>query len=113
MDQLECVNDLIDLINEHKLNIHHDDEDDFLKLLRFLRARRFHVQNSFDFLKADIEWRQSPQYERIRKLSANDILGCEVENIFRFFPTWISGVDKQSRPISWRQFGKFEIWFAY
>lgn len=37
-------------------------------------------------------------------------MGCDLLQVYQFFPTWIQGVDKQLRPVSYRKFGKFEIW---
>ena len=104
------MNELAKRLSEAKLDINLDEENEFLKLLRFLRARKFHVNKSFELLQNDMNWRYENNRVNIRNESADEVLGCDVNEVCKFFPTWIQGVDKQGRPISYRQFGKFEIW---
>lgn len=85
-------------------------EHTFLKLLRFLRARKFNVDNAFSMIESDILWRSEGNRGNLRNMRAAEVLGCDSREVCKYFPTWIQGYDKQSRPISWRQFGKFEIW---
>lgn len=109
-DQLKAVNDLYNLLQKSNLEINIDEENEFFKLLRFLRARKFNVAKSFDLLKNDVEWRQQSNRTNLRNENAVDVLGCPVESVAKYFPAWIQGNDKQLRPVSYRQFGKFEIW---
>jgi hypothetical protein len=108
--QLKAVNELVALVEQNNLNINIDEEEEFLKLLRFLRARKFVVAKSFELLQKDVLWRLEDERLKIRGESASEALGCDVGRFIKYFPAWIQGVDKQARPVSYRQFGKFEIW---
>lgn len=81
-----------------------------LLLLRFSRARNFNVKLSYDMIVKDVEWRNEDNRNNLRKQTAEEILNCDLNTISIYFPTWIQGYDKQNRPVSYRQFGKFEIW---
>jgi hypothetical protein len=61
-------------------------------------------------LKEDCKWRLLENRLHLRFESAEEVLACDVGKIYTFFPTWLQGFDKQLRPVSYRQFGKFEIW---
>ncbi len=109
-EQLAAVNELIALIEEENLHFLHDEEEEFLKLLRFLRARKFNVKQALLMVREDIRWRAEDNRILLRRQTAEDVLGCDLEKMYSFFPTWIQGHDKQLRPVSYRQFGKFEVW---
>lgn len=109
-EQLRAVNELIELIEGKSLNFNHDDENEFLKLLRFLRARKFNVQQAFKMVEEDVRWRHEENRVKLRFETAEEVLGCDLTQIFKYFPTWIQGFDKQKRPVSYRKFGQFEIW---
>lgn len=113
-EQLKAANSLKALLVQEGIDVDYNDgEDEFLKLLRFLRARKFHVQNAFKMLSEDHKWRLQDNRLSLRKESATTVLGCDndkLSKLYRYFPTWIQGMDKQNRPVSYRQFGKFEIW---
>ena len=109
-DQLRAASEVMSLITKERLNFSTDEEDEFLKLLRFLRARKFHVQHTFKMIKEDILWRNEENRLNLVNESARDVLGCDLGKMYSYFPTWIQGVDKQLRPVSYRQFGKFEVW---
>lgn len=108
--QLQAASDLIELIESEGLLFNHDEEDEFLKLLRFLRARKFNVKNAFAMIKEDVRWRHENNRFNLRKETVQDVLKCDLHAIYNYFPTWIQGYDKQRRPVSYRQFGKFEVW---
>jgi hypothetical protein len=112
MEHLFAVENLKSLLNEANLKCVHTSEyePEFLRLLRFLRARQFDVEKAFDMLKEDIEWRETEDLYNLKYQAASDVLNCDLKEMFRYFPTWVQGYDKQLRPIAWRQFGKFEIW---
>lgn len=106
-----AASELDDLLVRNRIEL--DDTDGeirYLKLLRFLRARGYNVSKAFDMIKADSEWRLSVDMKRLRQQTAQEILQCDTAVVYSFFPTWIQGYDFQSRPVAWRQFGKFEIW---
>lgn len=108
--QLEALNQLIGCINNEKLNFNTDSEDSFLKLLRFLRARKFIVKNALAMIREDVKWRTEQNRLQLSQESAQDVLNCDIGAIYKYFPVWFQGFDKQMRPVSYRQFGKFEIW---
>ena len=102
---LVAVNKLKSMLNEAKIDINIDEENEFLKLLRFLRARQFNTQKAFDMIKSDMEWRESVVGKNLRSLSAQEVLDCDIAKISKYFPTWIQGYDKEFRPVSYRNFG--------
>ena len=85
----------------------HDEEPEYLRSLRFLRARKFDVFKAHAMVTADIAWRADKL--TLRRRTSVDVLGCDSLSMYAFFPTWMQGFDKQLRPVSYRQFGKFEI----
>jgi hypothetical protein len=85
-------------------------EHPFLKALRFLRARKWDVHAAVAMIRDDVAWRAEPLHAKLRRQTADEVLQCPFRDVFQFFPTWVQGFDTQGRPISWRQFGKFEIW---
>lgn len=109
-EQLDAVNELVAMIDEENLKFNHDEEEEFLKLLRFLRARKFNVKQSFQMIQSDVHWRAEENRIHLRRESAGEVLGCDLGKMYSYFPTWIQGHDKQLRPVSYRQFGKFEVW---
>ena len=108
--QLQALHEFSDLIFHANIPFEDGKENYWLKALRFLRARGFNVQKAFDMLKKDVEWRQDEGRFQLHTESAEDVLGCKLEEIYKYFPSWIQGIDHQGRPVAWRQFGKFEIW---
>lgn len=110
-DHIEAMNQLDTLILKDKLDIVTDDENLFLKKLRFLRARQFNAKKAFDMLKNDCTVRQSSSRVNLRHERAEDVLQCDLSLVYQYFPSWVQGFDNQDRPIAWRHFGgKFEIW---
>lgn len=102
---------LDELIAGDQLDIVTDEEDLYLKKLRFLRARQFNAQNAFDMIKKDTTMRRDHSRAGLRHESAMDVLQCDLEKVYNFFPSWVQGFDKECRPIAYRNFGaKFEIW---
>jgi hypothetical protein len=111
-DQLIAVNELLSLLEKDEMlhQFNHDNEIEFFKLLRFLRARKFNIQASYKMIVEDIKWRNEENRLFLQKETAEMVLGCDLSKVFTYFPTWISGFDKQLRPVAYRKFGKFEIW---
>ena len=108
--QLAAASQLSKLVSEENLQFNIDEEDEYLKLLRFLRARKYNVKNAFAMVKDDVRWRCENNRLQLRKESAVDVLACDIHKIYSYFPVWFQGHDKQLRPVSYRQFGKFEVW---
>ena len=108
--QLKCAAELKAIIEKEELDFNTDQEDEFLKLLRFLRARKFNVKLAMDMVREDVRWRAENNRSIIRKQTASEVLNCDLSKFYTYFPVWIQGVDKQQRPVSYRQFGKLEIW---
>jgi hypothetical protein len=109
-DQLAAASELISCIEKEGLAFNIDEENEFLKVLRFLRARKFNVEQAMKMVREDVAWRSQENRLNMRKETAQEILGCDLLQLYNYFPTWIQGTDKQLRPVSYRQFGKFEIW---
>jgi len=93
-DQLLAVNELIHSIESENLNFNSDDENEFLKLLRFLRARKFNVKNAFKMVENDIKWRAEENRGNLRNEMVHEVLGCNVTEFYNYFPAWIQGHDK-------------------
>jgi hypothetical protein len=68
------------------------------------------VDQAFAMIQADLAWRAADNRTSLPQQTAADVLQCDVMQFFSYFPTWIQGVDRQNRPVSYRKFGKFEIW---
>lgn len=109
--QLIAAKKILALIKSEELNFNIDDgELEFLKVLRFLRARKFNVNDTMQMIRADLKWRSEADRSTLRQQTALEVLECDLSLVYNYFPTWIQGYDKQSRPIAWRSFGKFKIW---
>jgi hypothetical protein len=98
------------IIEEEGLNFNTSNEMEFLKILRFLRARKFNVTQSMEMIRNDVKWREEANINELYSVTANDVLQCDLSLVYKYFPTWVQGFDKQNRPIAWRGFGRFEIW---
>jgi acetolactate synthase regulatory subunit len=104
------------LIKSEDLKFNVDEELEFLKVLRFLRARKFDIDTTMEMIRDDVKWRSENNRLTLQSQTAFEALNCDLEDVYEYFPTYhmtnkgIQGCDKQSRPIAWRQFGKFEIW---
>lgn len=110
-EHIQSMAALDQLILADGLDVATDEEDLFLKKLRFLRARSFDAQNAFEMIKKDTVMRNDHARAGLRHESASEVLQCDLAAIYNRFPTWVQGFDNQSRPIAYRNFGKkFEIW---
>ena len=110
--QIEAVKKVLQLVKDEGLNFNTDDEYEFLKALRFLRARKFDVDKAMEMIRADIIWRSDSNRSTLRRQSAYEVLQCDLALFYKYFPAWIQGYDRQDRPIYWRGFNflKFETW---
>ena len=86
-----------------------DDENACLKALRFLRARRFDVEKTMEMVRADLEWRADNDMTQLQCQTVYEVLQCDLSVIYMHFPTWVQGTDREGKPVSWRQFGAFDI----
>jgi len=109
-EQLAAASQVLAVIQSENLNFNTDEEETFLKILRFLRARKYNVKNALAMIREDINWRAQSNRLDLPKESAQDVLNCNIEKLYDYFPVWFQGYDKQMRPVSYRKFGKFEIW---
>lgn len=108
--QITAVFQLKERLQQENLNYDDPYEHEIFKLLRFLRARNFNVDNAFTMLKNDIEWRSQCDRNQLKQLTVAEVLKCDLTQMFSYLPTWVQGFDHQCRPVAWRQFGKLEIW---
>jgi len=109
-EQLSAASLVLETLKAENVNFDTDGEDVFLKIVRFLRARKYNVKNALMMIREDVSWRSQNNRLNLSKESAYDVLDCDIEKIYNYFPVWFQGFDKQMRPVSYRQFGKFEIW---
>jgi hypothetical protein len=109
-DHIKAYEELKELIQKAKIDPQVYGENNFNRLFRFLRARKFDPNAAFLMIQKNEKWRKEFAGLDLRLEKAEDILNCDLSKVYDYFPTWIQGYDKQSRPVSYRRFGKFEIW---
>eukprot|EP00928_Gymnodinium_smaydae_P006586 TRINITY_DN12336_c0_g2_i1.p1 TRINITY_DN12336_c0_g2~~TRINITY_DN12336_c0_g2_i1.p1 ORF type:complete len:386 (-),score=28.44 TRINITY_DN12336_c0_g2_i1:229-1350(-) len=73
-------------------------------MLRFLRARKFDVQDAFEMLKSDVEWRRARGVDALARKTEQDVLRARPE-IPTFMPWKTLGCDRQGRPIVAKHLG--------
>jgi hypothetical protein len=95
---------------ETHLDLSDENEHEYLKLLRFLRARKFNVDAAFILLYDDIDWRTYKVGLDLKYETAESVLNCDVKKVMKYYPAFIQGIDKQCRPVAYRSFGNFKIW---
>jgi hypothetical protein len=61
-------------------------------------------------IREDVKWRSENNRLQLNTESAQEVLNCEVHLLYKYFPVWFQGFDKQMRPVSYRRFGQLEIW---
>ena len=104
-----AVKKILCQVKEENLNFRNDEEHETLKALRFLRASKFDVDKTLALIRGDVQWRAEGNRSELRYQTAYEVLKCDLSIVYQYFPTWIQGVDKQSRPVSWRQCGTFDV----
>lgn len=104
--QSKALSELLLKIKEDGIELSSDDDIITLKLYRFLRARKFNVQYTHELLVNDIKWRKDNNVDIIRKQSLHSVIPCQPIELYKYLPTWVQGIDKQGRPIMYRQYGK-------
>jgi hypothetical protein len=107
---LRAAAEVKSLIEEEGLNFNVTDEVEFLKLLRFLRARKFNVAQTMEMIRKDVEWRHEQNRISLRHLRASDVIDSDLSQVYKYCPAWFQGYDKQGRPVVFRCLGKFESW---
>jgi hypothetical protein len=108
--QIDAIFQLKEMISRENLILDDSEEHEIFRLLRFLRARNFNVQNAFLMFKNDLSWRHQNNLTELKKMTAAEVLKCDLNKLFSYFPTWVQGFDRQCRPVAWKKFGKLEIW---
>jgi hypothetical protein len=109
-EHMAAYKELQILVSNAKMDPQVYGENTFNRMFRFLRARKFDPKAAFAMMQKNDKWRKEFAGLDLRLEKAEDILNCDLAKVYEYFPTWIQGYDKQSRPISYRRFGKFEIW---
>jgi len=109
-EHMDAYRELLKLLEKAKIDPNVYGENGFNRCFRFLRARKFDVSAAFTMMQKNHRWKKEFAGLDLRLEKAEDILNCDLSKVYEYFPTWIQGYDKQQRPISYRRFGKFEIW---
>ena len=107
--QVHAVNLLKKKLIENEIDFYDDGEYEYFKLLRFLRARKFDVNEAYTLLINDIEWRTYTVGLDLKYECAENILNCDIAKVIKQYPAFIQGIDKQRRPVCYRP-GSFKIW---
>lgn len=85
-------------------------ENDNLRILRFLRAKRFDVNETFEMLWDNSTWYEREGIESLVRTPCQQVLRCPPHECFSISPWWFQGEDRQCRPIVWGGCGHFEVW---
>lgn len=106
--QVLAVSLLKKMLIENETDFYDDGEYEYFKLLRFLRARKFDVNEAYTLLINDIEWRTYTVGLDLKYECAENILNCDIAKVIKQYPAFIQGVDKQMRPVCYRP-GSFKM----
>jgi hypothetical protein len=106
--QVQAVNDLKAKVESMELDLGDDACETHLRLLRFMRARNFDVQKAYKMLEEDLDWRKKNS-DWLCLQNAEEVLEADPNRIYKLFPTWFQGFDKEQRPVSWKCFGRFDL----
>ena len=78
-------------------------------LVRFLRARKNNVDAAEAMVLANHEWRVKEGVNELANLTAQEVLGCEIDDIWQWAPNWMQGEDMEGRPVIYKEWSNF--WF--
>jgi hypothetical protein len=78
-------------------------------LLRFLRARGFHVTKAAELLRSDLSWRAENAVSQLASMPEEEVLGCDPAIFSRYLPGWYGSTDLQGRPAQWQKWGDLRV----
>ncbi|CAM9792836.1 unnamed protein product, partial [Phaeothamnion confervicola] len=81
-----------------------------LLFLRFLRANDFKPHKAVAHIEENIEWRAAQGLRALLAEAPEEVLGCDPEEVNRYFPHWNLGPDRMGRPVLCKQYGGFKVW---
>jgi hypothetical protein len=96
------------MIDDEGLSFNYDRENEYLKILRFLRARKYDVNLTMDLIRNDVKWRVENRVCDLKDYQVEDIIELSPTQMFEHFPAWVQGFDKEGRPVSYRKFGQLD-----
>jgi len=98
--------DLLKALHPH-MQVAAETEDGYL--VRFLRARKNNVDAAEAMVLANHEWRVKEGVNELANLTAQEVLGCEIDDIWEWAPNWMQGEDMEGRPVIYKEWSNF--WF--
>jgi len=78
-------------------------------LLRYLRRCSFDVNKAAVMVRESVLYKNKIGLDKIRTMSAEEILGCPESHVNQYFPSFSHGLDKQGRIVTIYRAGLFDI----